>query len=67
MSARCCERRFRPVDAGRASVEAEDELVPGIPNPMAAVQAVMADFMEQCEARAAYACIEWRPAGRRAA
>ncbi len=67
MSAGCCERRLKLVDAGRASREAEDELVPGIPNPMAAVQAVMADAMEECEARLGCAGIEWRPAGRRAA
>jgi hypothetical protein len=51
-------------NTGRVHLEAEGELVPGIPNPMAAVQAVMREAWEDRKPRLWYAGIEWMPVPR---
>ncbi len=59
MIAWCHDPRVKAaVDARRVRLEAEDELVPGIPNPMAGVQAVMAEALERRQPRLWYAGIE---------
>ncbi len=61
----CCEPTFKEVfETGSVYLDTEEELVPGIPNPMAAVWAAMAEAVEDPEPRLWYGGIEWTPVAR---